>query len=1030
MAYNIHGSLTETFRPSIKNKIFLSNEEVTAAFRPNNSLTLKCLHLNIQGIRANFDQLTIFLKDIDVNLDIIILTETQQSTNNPYCIPGFNQYFIPCKNSTYDSLMIYTNSRLKNVTIKKIEPVYLVNGAIIDIVQNKETYKILALYRSPSTSIKLFNDELETLLQILHSARHQILIGDININILLNDVNHPLTVDQLNYLNILYSKGFESHINSPTRETLSTQTCIDHVFIKTPSSVSSLISGVAHTRISDHYPILFGWLNEAKLTKTEAKTQQIKRINYEALKLALENESWDGTFTENVNNATENFMTTLLNHIESHTTIKTTACQHKLKKLSPWITNGILNSIKTRDKLFNKIKKHKSYCALNNIPLNKDFIDSYKLYRNLTNTLIKKCKQNYYRNKISQTASSSKELWRTINEITGRKKIETSSIEILQDGEDKIQDPKQIADTMGKYFTNIGIDLKNKIEIEISNPNSDKTFQPHNEPNAPILNNFGYVDSKEIMTYIDELNQSSSGGHDGITAVTVKTIKHQIIQPLHFIFNLSMSTGIFPNYFKVAIISPIHKTGEKTNPENYRPISLTTHLSKLLEKCIKNRLMDYVTKNKLLSTHQFGFQSKLGTQDAIADLTTFVTESLDKSYKPIAIFLDLKKAFDTVDHKILIQKLKKIGICHMAVELLESFLSKREQKVKIKNIYSKAYEVRIGVPQGTVLGPILFLLYINELCNLGPQVNAKIISFADDTVLLISEKSWELAFRKANIVLRTVADCLYKSYLTLNEKKTVYMTFSHNQCGQPQNTNPFTIKIHTKTCMCNDDLCNCPQVKNVHMYKYLGIVVDHHLKWNYQSNELRVRLQSLIYIFYRLKKILTIHILKIIYTALVQSILSYGIIGWGCLLKTHLSALSITQKYILKVILTKPKDFPTDTLFTIANVLDIRQLYIKSVLIYIFNHKQKFTPLSQSYTHAMHIPLTRQQTNHNLTIPRKRTQLGQRHFNYIGPRTFNTLDHMTKTSTSLHIYKRRIKNWIQTKERSYFENILSLVRVP
>ncbi|CAH2236938.1 jg23386 [Pararge aegeria aegeria] len=261
------------------------------------------------------------------------------------------------------------------------------------------------------------------------------------------------------------------------------------------------------------------------------------------------------------------------------------------------------------------------------------------------------------------------------------------------------------------------------------------------------LNSFVLLNTDifEVTSIINSLKNTNSIGFDGISIKILKQNKETIASLLVHICNLSFNSGTFPNIFKKSIVTPVYKQGDKNIISNYRPISILPAMSKILERIINKQLVKYLESNNLLANNQYGFRKQRSATDAVFDLVDGVVRHIDDGEKCLAIFLDLAKAFDTVSIPILIQKLEQLGIRGLQLQLLKSYLSNRHQSVKIGNVISRALPINHGVPQGSILAPTLFLIYINELCKLN-IANGKIMSFADDTVLMIWGRSWEVVF--------------------------------------------------------------------------------------------------------------------------------------------------------------------------------------------------------------------------------------------------------------------------------------------
>ena len=358
------------------------------------------------------------------------------------------------------------------------------------------------------------------------------------------------------------------------------------------------------------------------------------------------------------------------------------------------MTKCIAKSVKKKNKLY------KTY--LNN-PCERNE-NLYKRYKNKLNQVIKVSKKIYYEEQLIKYKHDTKMVWRTLNEILnrGRKNTKLPNEFIGNNTTDTIKDPSKIANSFNEYFVNIGPKLAKNIT---------------NNPDKYLTNNFdnNYKDSmfldpiteNEVETEIANMNINKSPGHDDICSRIIKTTSKEIFKPLTHIFNLTFEKGIIPDKLKIALVTPIFKANENNKFKNYRPISVLTCFSKLLERLMYKRLIKYVEKNKILSKHQDGFRKNRSTELAVIELVDKITKAIDKGEYTIGIFLDLSKAFDTINHKILIKKLEHYGIRGICLKWFENYLENRKQIVKYNQIKSKEMKITSGVPQGSILGPLL-----------------------------------------------------------------------------------------------------------------------------------------------------------------------------------------------------------------------------------------------------------------------------------------------------------------------------------
>ena len=356
-----------------------------------------------------------------------------------------------------------------------------------------------------------------------------------------------------------------------------------------------------------------------------------------------------------------------------------------------------------------------------------------------------------------------KETWKLINKIVNKRKKAINFIKKIKcENGSTVTDQEQICNVLNKHFVMNGPKLARKI------PDSSILATDFLETSVSDSIFMSPTDKTEIEEIIDKLKLGKASGPDGINASFVKHGKNAIAKILEVLINECLSEGIFPKCLKRALVVPIHKSGPKDCANNYRPISLLPCISKIFEKVIYKRLIDFCTLKKVISEKQFGFRKKHSTQHALVNLTDFLYEKLDNSETAAVVFLDLSKAFETVNHQILLDKLYRYGIRGVAYNLIRSYLSERKQCVKSGNHFSVFMDIECGVPQGSILGPLLFLLYVNDLPFV---IDLYSILFADDTCVLSSSKCYTTLTQDLNEKLSKLKDWFISNKLTVNYSK-------------------------------------------------------------------------------------------------------------------------------------------------------------------------------------------------------------------------------------------------------------------
>jgi hypothetical protein len=909
------------------------------------------------------------------NWDFIIVTECW--LKHATYIPILDEYDIA---RTYNNLtqnegvVVYFKNDLR-VTV--CEPnLKDANCLMLNIDPNTI---IIAIYRPPG--YKDIDGFILSLNDLLSGINHQniIIIGDINIDIGTDSSD----VWSHSYLNLLASHGILPAHLLPTHN----KTCLDHVMSKTKYPAFCY---VAETSITDHEAVIF--VLEIQ-SHSLPKATSMKKIDYNTLDDDMKNLNLNPILDiTDANTATTLLIKQLNNLILSNTGSIKIPNRKRIKK--PWITLGVLRCMKNRDKLHKKLKKD---------PLNDLIKITYKRYRNFCNWLLKKLKRDYEKNKLKTAAKiNNKALWDTIKQITHSKKATNPALELISSS-----NPTNSADNVNTYFVNIG---QNLVKSRYNGP-------IYKKPDLPTHNSSFVLtptDEHEVITCIMNLKKVNSASSDGISGYFLKRYAPILSPTLTHIFNMMFHSGVFPAELKLAEVVPIHKSGGGSCVNNYRPISLLPPLSKIAEKLINKRLVHYLESLKLLSPSQFGFRAGISTSDAVHDLTDCIVNKLDNKQKVITIFLDLCKAFDTVSVPLLLDKLEKLGIRNNQHRLFVDYLSGRKQRVRIGDITSTDLPITCGVPQGSVLGPTLFLIFINDLCNLHVP-NGRIVTFADDTALIFHGNTWKQAYGYAQKGFNLVCSWLVDNSLILNVEKTKYIPFAIKTPSNSIHGN-FSIKAHFCS---NKSSCSCLSLTPVSNIRYLGVIIDSSLNFNLHIDLLSSRVRKLMYIFKNLRHVSDLDVIKMVYLALCQSILTYGITVWGGTCKSRLIKLERAQRAVIKVSLFLPHLFPTKDLFTYFDVLTVRQLFILNIVL----KKQSTLPYNPDTIVNKRL---KHKVCHLDNTPS--TEFAKRFYTFLGAHLYN------KINKILNIYpmtrykcKKSLTIWLKSLDYDKTESMLLVI---
>ena len=512
--------------------------------------------------------------------------------------------------------------------------------------------------------------------------------------------------------------------------------------------------------------------------------------------------------------------------------------------------------------------------------------------------------------KFNQFKSDIKKTWHCINDVIGRKKSKSSPI-ILRNTDGTPIPNELVPDSFNNYYTSIASDL-------ISNlPSSNNDFKSY--LNTPIMNTIFLhpTTTHETINVISSL-KNKKAHHSEIPVTIYKTFSHILAVPISILFNNMIEQGVFPDVLKISRVTPVFKKDDPERMNNYRPISNLNNLNKIFEKLLYKRIVSYLDSFNLISSVQFGFRKGFSTEDAVNYLLANVYDSLNNSHYSGACFLDLSKAFDTISHDILIYKLQYYGIRGRFLELLSSYLQNRQQYVSLNGIKSHMKPISHGVPQGSILGPLLFLIYVNDLPSIFKH--SKCLLYADDTTVFYDHPDLEVLCNHLSLDMELICDWFTANKLVVNEDKTKFLVFTN-----------INIPIDTSI------VINNVQIPVTNFHNFLGVIIDKTLSFTYHIDLVSNKISKTIGILYKIKDFVPINILRIIYMSLIQSYLSYGVSAWGAANSTNLNHLVILQKRAIRLVNNSDYLDHTNPIFYNLNILKLNDFYIIRCLKYIYS---------------------------------------------------------------------------------------------
>lgn len=954
------------------------------------------LHQNIRSMRSNFDGFLAELSSRSFFPEIIVLSEIwiDNSELNFYTIPNYTSYIQSNELQRAGGVLIYVKSSIEVIICDQVE-FQSADILKLDFKFNCQDFCLFAIYRFHSYNKEIFLREFIdyfTKNDNFITKKNAFFIGDVNLNLF----EISLIVD--NYISFFAANGFENILTEPTRVTADTVSCIDHVFAKLSNKdKTEAIVEVIDANITDHRMVVVSVRVSVRAADrqtdrtAESQEQTSHRVDYDKLLALLDSVDWsDVYFDQNPSSAFDTFHSKLQKAISESRVNIIKRDKNILFKIKPWMNNYICMKIKNKNKLYEKVRNH---------PNNRKLLIHFKNYRNKLQFEIRNLKQSYYENMFTKCNGNSKATWKAVNEVTGQR-ARKPAIKSLNINGIEVDGTNIICNEFNNFF----LSVVDKLDIKQIKPCSFDSCYLKNK--FAVTNYIGSmfvnpVLADDIINVIKSLKNGTSPGIDNISSSLIKIIYPKILNVLVHLVNLSFERGIFPDVLKIAVVIPLHKNGPVNNCNNYRPISLLSTFAKIFEKLMKKQLVNFLEQTNFFSRNQFGFRENLNTEAALMNFMDEVYIGLNNGKRVSGIFLDIKKAFDTVDHKFLLNKLESCGVRGIAYSWFESYLTKRKQRVKIANTFSEFGVIKNGVPQGSVLGAILFLIYINDLCN--ANLIGKVTSFADDTALCYVADNWNDIEEAMNTDMRALQWWFTSNNMLLSPEKTKYINFNL------RNEHTFNNGIIYKCseCLIKNSQCltACAVVSQTNTIKYLGLTLDQELNWKKHVEILKKKLNTILRYFYFLQHLCSEKILRMLYFSLVNSRLDYGIFCWGGTYETNLKPILMQQKKFVRIIKRKSKLEPSRPLFVNLKIFPLNYLFVYKVLNIFYILSGNLPKSNNMYKEKLRKPEA-------IKVPKPNTTFFTKSYCFLGPKMFNSIPESIADSRNLILFKKNIKIWL------------------
>lgn len=856
----------------------------------NKTNKFNILHLNIRSLRKHFNQLLVLINQSKSQIDVIVLSEVNIKEDEVSCynVNGYSTYSKTRESTRGGGLLIYVKSQV-NFTMEDVNYLGMeVLHGIICLDQRK--INLLSVYRPPQKNKILFIRHLELFIQRMRTCEDLIIIGDMNIDLSKNNMN----ATTISYKNTLCGYGLQCGIPSTeiTREAIVNgrleTSCIDHVWVRARRQhVQDALTAasVIECGISDHHIVGISLDFDRKNCKGSLQTSTRSVLDDKQVEVKLDNYDWSQLLLVDCPLSLYNKLCHVFELIYRECTVTKSVKRGRITQ--PWINKTLYVMIVKRDELFRVWK-----ASPNN--MNKRL--EYTKYRNKVNKLINIARNKYRRQEIKECQNDYKKIWNTINSWLGRIKLNVDEVVLRYLG--KSDNVHNICTRFSETFTKEILCIKHTCDVK---------FLVRDSYVNKIDLSFRYkkVSAIDVEKIISNLNSKKAPGIDKIRIKDIKYIRKQLCPILAKFINLCVIKSVYPENLKKSYIRPIYKNGNHLDYTNYRPIAILSVINKIVEKVVVGQVSGFLEKHNILTDSQHGFRKGRSTGSALAQFSDEINSRLNEGKQVLALFIDYKKAFDTLDHEVLLQAMRECGIDGPVNDWFRSYLAGRTIRTSIAGTTGAECDVTLGVPTGSVYGPVGYVMLVNSVVNVIKK--CKVYMYADDMCLLYSHADISEAHRCIQSDFDEITKWAHDNGIIINISKTksMHIYSPYNRRAKSVNYNEVGVIGHGYDCLHNrkDNKCNCEPLEYVNTYKYLGMHIDHNFNWKTHINVVCSKLRSVMGKMYYLHKLISKKTMLVVYYALAESVICYGLNVYGRTFQTYIEEIKKLQIRSLKYLL-------------------------------------------------------------------------------------------------------------------------------